>query len=354
MNNLKHRLSIYNKLSTTFNEMTSTHLEDLLQKSSVTYGWGINHFIHTDNECAFLKRIPLTSLEYKNKYSTKNLFDLPMYYQYGVGSAGFGAFRELEANLKTSQWVLNGEAYNFPLMYHHRIVKKSSATQNIQKAKSQSYYKYWNNNIGIKNYVRAREESEYELLLFLEYIPHTLKNWIGDHQGKVNDLMAQMKNVNHFLWKKGMIHMDSHFSNILCDGKDFFLTDFGLALDKGFELNKDELAFFERHKNYDFNELLVCFTGILMDSYTSLLIEDKLIVDKVANITNFCDRQEALIKLLEVISLPSVFSKLNLDNNLVQVLNTYKENILYMDKFFLMLRNDPAKSLKYDSCMSRF
>ncbi len=45
--------------------------------------------------------------------------------------------------------------------------------------------------------------------------------------------------------------MDAHFANILTDGDHCYLTDFGLALSRGFQLDADEMSFFERHKNFD-------------------------------------------------------------------------------------------------------
>jgi len=43
----------------------------------------------------FAKRIPLTDRELANPGSTANLFDVPVYCQYGVVSPGFSAWREL-------------------------------------------------------------------------------------------------------------------------------------------------------------------------------------------------------------------------------------------------------------------
>ena len=45
----------------------------------------------------FVKRLPLTDIEAAHPYSTRNHFELPTFYSYGVGSAGFGAWRELAA-----------------------------------------------------------------------------------------------------------------------------------------------------------------------------------------------------------------------------------------------------------------
>ncbi len=53
-------------------------------------GWK-SLLISIDDVPIFVKKIPLTNLEWKskNRMSTGNVFDLPLHYQYGVGSAGF-------------------------------------------------------------------------------------------------------------------------------------------------------------------------------------------------------------------------------------------------------------------------
>ena len=56
----------------------------------------------------FVKRVPVTDLEYENMFSTRNLYDIPTYYNYGFGSAGFGVYRELVTHVKASNWVLAG------------------------------------------------------------------------------------------------------------------------------------------------------------------------------------------------------------------------------------------------------
>jgi hypothetical protein len=76
----------------------------------------------------FVKKIALTDLERvsENGRATNNLFDLPLFYHYGVVSARFGAWRELGAYLTANKWTLSGESSNFPLVYHWRVVPRSS------------------------------------------------------------------------------------------------------------------------------------------------------------------------------------------------------------------------------------
>jgi hypothetical protein len=66
----------------------------------------------------FAKRVTLTDQERHpgNVMSTANLFGLPVYCQYRVGSPGFGAWRELAANTMTTNWVLARRTGAFPLL----------------------------------------------------------------------------------------------------------------------------------------------------------------------------------------------------------------------------------------------
>ncbi len=68
--------------------------------------------IEIDNTPVFVKKVPLTDLELQpeNYMSTANIFNLPMCYQYGIGSTGFGAWRELAAHVMITNWVITGQS----------------------------------------------------------------------------------------------------------------------------------------------------------------------------------------------------------------------------------------------------
>lgn len=40
-------------------------------------------------------------------YKTSNIHNLPLFYNYGIGSAGFGCWRELGFHIKASNWILS-------------------------------------------------------------------------------------------------------------------------------------------------------------------------------------------------------------------------------------------------------
>src|SRR3990167_2531037 len=86
---------------------------------------GTSRILTIDNAPIFVKKIPLTDLERlpENWRSTANLFNLPTFYHYGVGSAGYSAWRELAAHEMATQWVLEGQCASFPLLYHWRVIE---------------------------------------------------------------------------------------------------------------------------------------------------------------------------------------------------------------------------------------
>ena len=126
---------------------------------------------------------------------------------------------------------------------------------------------YWNNSSAIQNRLEALREAKADLVLFCECFPMTIETWLrnkieGDDRGISRAIELADKSIDSIcsvLAQQKMIHFDVHFRNILTDGRSFFLSDFGLTLSSYFDLSKEELDFFERHKNYDRAMLALSF-----------------------------------------------------------------------------------------------
>ena len=101
-NHIQNRRETYYKLNTRLSELDNKQLVSLFRKTKETPGWSIKHTIRLGGSKVFVKRLPVTKMEYDNMFSTKNMYGLPTYYNYGVGSAGFGVFRELITHIKTT------------------------------------------------------------------------------------------------------------------------------------------------------------------------------------------------------------------------------------------------------------
>ena len=124
-----NRLKTYAHLSTELACISDARLSDLLHNAKPLHSGigGRSALLRLDDASIFIKKIPLTDLERQPEHllSTANFFDLPLFYQYGVGSSGFGAWRELAAHIMTTNWALSGDCPNFPILYHWRTLPAS-------------------------------------------------------------------------------------------------------------------------------------------------------------------------------------------------------------------------------------
>jgi hypothetical protein len=106
-NPIEDRQKRYFQLSAQIAQLDNGQLTSRLDKCEShpsSTGWGMSHTLVVGSSQVFVKRIPVTTLEYDNLFSTRNLYDLPTYCNYGIGtlaSTGFGVFRELITHLKT-------------------------------------------------------------------------------------------------------------------------------------------------------------------------------------------------------------------------------------------------------------
>lgn len=125
----------------------------------------------------------MTELEYKNKYNTSNLFNLPLYYNYGLGSYGINCWRELLMHIKTTNYVLSGQCINFPLLYHYRVIETEP-----KKIKFDNF-KYWGSHQNIKKYIDAKSESKYRILLFIEWFPKVVHKWLLENKTKYEKMI---------------------------------------------------------------------------------------------------------------------------------------------------------------------
>lgn len=216
-----------------------------------------------DGTRVFVKRVPLTETELRpeNARSTANLFGLPTFYQYGVGSAGFGAWRELAVHVMTTNWVLGNEYEGFPLMYHWRILPDSppegfaDAFGGIDGA-----VVHWEGSSAVRERLEAIGRSSSSLVLFLEHVPQTLADWLHDYRTAAPEggegspypwVEEALARGSAFMSSRGLVHFDAHFANVLTDGQLLYFADFGLALSSDFELSAAEAEFLSDHLVYD-------------------------------------------------------------------------------------------------------
>jgi hypothetical protein len=153
-----------------------------------------------------------------------------------------------------TNWVLGSEYDGFPLMYHWRVLPGNPPASGGVGAFGdlEQMVAYWEGAPGVRERVQAIRSASASLVLFLEYIPHTLEDWLDDQDPseylRVEEALA---NGVAFMRVRGLVHFDAHFDNIVTDGCRVYFSDFGLALTSRFELSDRESEFLSHHVDYD-------------------------------------------------------------------------------------------------------
>jgi len=304
---LTERLADHARLSKSLGQLSDRALAALLgQAKNLNCGiGGRSSVLEIDGTAVFVKEIPLTDLEREpeNYLSTRNLFALPLFYQYRLGSAGFGAWRDLASLQKTTEWVKSGQCLEFPLLHHWRVLPEAVAVESKEPVPSDHLEKtvaYWDNSAAVKNRLVALQTASASLVLFLEYVPQTLLDGLNVELmagGKraalaVQDVDQKLKQVTDFSSANSFIHFDAHFENIQFEKseKDYnlYFSDFGLALAADFDLSPAEIEFLEQHKNYDrcvcIHSLIKCLRTHAEKHQVSAMIQAT--IDKYGPITD--------------------------------------------------------------------
>lgn len=259
------RLTAHSAVSTSLALCSDRALRELVD-TAVPIGSGIggkSALLEIAGTPIFVKRVPLTDLERQPEHvrSTANLFELPVFCQYGIGTIGgpgFGAWRELAVHTMTTNWVLAGECEGFPLMYHWRVLPDSTPLPE-ELADVERAVAYWGGGSQVRRRIQALQQSSASVALFLEYIPQNLHQWLGeqiDAGDEAADRACAMVERDlaagtSFMNGRGLLHFDAHFENILTDGQRLYFADYGLAISSRFELSREEAGFFDRHRTYD-------------------------------------------------------------------------------------------------------
>ncbi|MEU8431610.1 protein kinase family protein [Streptomyces sp. NPDC029216] len=259
------RLAVYGTVATRLSLLSDRRLGELVASARpVASGiGGRSAELDIDGIRVFVKRVPLTDVEAQpeNVRSTANVFGLPMFYQYGVGSAGFGAWRELAVHTMTTNWVLGREYEGFPLMYHWRVLPDSPPDGFVDEFGGiDGAVAHWEGSDAVRERLEAIGRSSRSLVLFLEHVPQTLGAWLHERREDAapdgagspyvwaEDALARGA---AFMSSRGLVHFDAHFRNLLTDGRLIYFADFGLALSSGFELSAAEEQFLAEHLAYD-------------------------------------------------------------------------------------------------------
>ncbi|HET6635714.1 MAG TPA: protein kinase family protein, partial [Streptomyces sp.] len=245
------RRGAYGAVSTELGLRSDRALRELLEAAE-PLGTGIggrSGLLEISGTPVFVKRVPVTEPELSpgNVHSTANLFGLPMFCQYGIGGPSFGAWRELAVHVMTTNWVLAGEHDGFPLLYHWRVLPDPLPSLPDELADVDRAVADCGGRPQVRQCIEALRDAPASLVLFLEYIPQTLPDWLtaqlqaGDETADqaIGMVERELQSGLAFMNARGLLHFDAHFHNILTDGRRLYFTDYGLALSSRFDLTAD-------------------------------------------------------------------------------------------------------------------
>lgn len=258
----KERLGRYTDVSTALALRSDQELADWVRRGHIL-GRGIGGTslsLDIVDTPVFAKQVPLTDTERRADHvrSTANLFGLPAFCQYGVGSPGFGAWRELAAHTMATNWVLAGRTAAFPMLYHWRVLPGSPALAE-EHVDVESAVQYWDGSPAVRERLQALAHASVSLVLFQELIPHRLSDWLATQVDAGPDAVTSACGVVEsrllaavaFMNANGLMHFDAHFGNIVTDGDRLYFTDLGLAASPRFDLSAQEVDFLARNRTHD-------------------------------------------------------------------------------------------------------
>jgi len=345
-NDIRSRLRTYSKVASSLAHLDNAQLASMLMDSDRKHGWGGTHIVKIGADKVFVKMVPLTDLEYENPFSTRNLYDMPTFYNYGVGSAGFGAYRELVAHIKTTGWVQDGSCVNFPLLYHYRIVPFIGEPNPMPDDRRRGYIEYWGGDSNIERYMVERGRARHQLVLCLEYFPHVAHTWLDKNASHWESFVHELTEAASFMRSKGVIHFDIHFGNVVLDGRSPYVADFGLATDKSFHLTDIERHFLNRHIDYDLAYIQGAIGAYIFTYFQNASERSK---SKLQNL--YCisrdDYRGTVTTLVENIEAVHSAQLLKLDGYYVDYVVRHRELILAMHRFFGNLRDNPKKDTPF-------
>lgn len=343
---LAGRLSAHDRLRDRLTSCSDDALAELVMATPARHSWAATHIVELDGHEVFVKRLPLTDREMASGPTTTNVFGLPVFYSYGVGSAGFGAWRELAAHRQASDLVVSGDSSGFPLLHHHRVMPRPEAPPPFWKPIA-DYQAEWGGSPAVGRMVEERQAASHELWLVAERLPGRVARWFDAHPDRAADVVDGLRAAAGALNAAGTVHFDAHHGNALTDGSAFYLSDFGLALSESFELDAEERAFLRDHSTYDHALVIYSLPGPAHMAYRALGQEERQRADALMGTTDgrpavLLDHLEALVEA-DLVALPPAY---------ISALAQHRELIEHMDAFFSAIRR-PDKEARYDDATFR-
>jgi hypothetical protein len=87
---------------------------------------------------------------------------------------------------------------------------------------------YWGGAPSVRDRLTALQDAPARLVLLLEHFPQTVHALLRADAAAATWVDAQLRDAIGFMNAAGLWHFDGHFNNILTDGRQVYLADYGL------------------------------------------------------------------------------------------------------------------------------
>jgi serine/threonine protein kinase len=170
-----------------------------------------------------------------------------------------------------------------------------------------------------------------------------------ENSSQIQKNWDELQGAIAFLQSKGIIHFDLHFGNILTDGEQIYLTDFGLVLDRSFALSSEEMSFLEENRFYDYGEVLRNLGHLIRGWYNSCSQEDKFRIIEKYGIDQSWESYRLGKVLLD--NIEGIYAdgdiNLALDKFYVDSIVKYRSIITLIQNFFVEIRRNNRKDTQF-------
>ncbi len=143
-----------------------------------------------------------------------------------LAGPGFGAWRELAANITVTEGVLGGESESFALLHHWRVLPGRPPLAAEHKD-AEAVIAQFKGDPAVRTRMEELAGAGSSLVLFLEHLPEPLLDRLTDPLSVAARFERQLLEVVAFLRRCDVLHMNGHFGNMRADDDQIYLVDFG-------------------------------------------------------------------------------------------------------------------------------
>jgi hypothetical protein len=160
--------------------------------------------------------------------------------------------------------------------------------------------------------------------------------------------VEDVRRVIAFLRSHDVVHFDSDLFNVRTDGQRAYLTDFGLVLDRQFDLGDDEHRFLDHHRHFDDGNLLLSVAHQLYWIYRAQP-EDRLrAIAAELGLDETADFDDAVTSLLDASDRLEARGLLPIGPELRTLLSSHSDAIRYMHSFCAAARLNWSADVTFD------